>query len=391
MLNRIKLTGPFLHFDGYCWQAAFPDCVDFRSDSDSDVLGSRVVLLEDGNELNQGHSTILRIKTIGSGLYVHWNKKLYFSTSDNSDPNTNGRSYAVVLFPASNGMRVLGLGSCHVHFPIADLHHRRLAYSVCKQLPNSHTFAEHLQVLDFCRGRCSAPLSIQRYYMDDQSLSCPMNVDVESADLVFVEICHLFEYTFESCYLNFVLIPVRIREAMGETGEEGRRAVSLWYNNGFLKGDDTARKRLETTLLPFIGGDSEKAHVARAVVREARAIRLDKQALRKRLEEFREALGKPIAVATHILRFMPDGRPIIWPPEYLSVVSDVCRAADVPVINPWRLVMLHGVEAGMTELEYNPEFVRTVADEILPFLERVKHRSSLAHSDDRFSVPLASY
>jgi len=32
----------------------------------------------------------------GSGRYSHWGNSLVFSASDNSDPNTNGRSYWVV-------------------------------------------------------------------------------------------------------------------------------------------------------------------------------------------------------------------------------------------------------------------------------------------------------
>jgi len=32
----------------------------------------------------------------GNGRYSHWGNSLVFSASDNSDPNTNGRSYWVV-------------------------------------------------------------------------------------------------------------------------------------------------------------------------------------------------------------------------------------------------------------------------------------------------------
>ena len=39
----------------------------------------------------------------GKGRYSHWGaRSLWFSTSDNSDPRTNGREYKVV-YPAPGG------------------------------------------------------------------------------------------------------------------------------------------------------------------------------------------------------------------------------------------------------------------------------------------------
>ncbi len=56
---------------------------------------SRLVVLEDGRELREGHAGHDRIRNEGRGLYSHWGNEIFFSSSDNSDPSTTGRLYTV--------------------------------------------------------------------------------------------------------------------------------------------------------------------------------------------------------------------------------------------------------------------------------------------------------
>lgn len=64
---------------------------------------SRLSLLEQDRLIGKPHSIHAEISAAGKGRYSHWGDMLVFSSSDNSDPRTNGRSYAVafpVSFPA---------------------------------------------------------------------------------------------------------------------------------------------------------------------------------------------------------------------------------------------------------------------------------------------------
>ncbi len=55
------------------------------------------VLLEDGKPLGPAHALHVDIRAKGRGAYSHWTAAtLYFSTSDNSDPRKNGRTYTLV-------------------------------------------------------------------------------------------------------------------------------------------------------------------------------------------------------------------------------------------------------------------------------------------------------
>src|SRR5690348_14896622 len=69
--------------------------VDIPGD-DAASTRSRLVLCEDGNLIGPAHSLHADIVKEGGGRYSHWGNSLIFSTSDNSNPNRNGRVYVAV-------------------------------------------------------------------------------------------------------------------------------------------------------------------------------------------------------------------------------------------------------------------------------------------------------
>ena len=75
---------------GYCYSAEVPEFVI------SDKYGvSRLVAFEDAVPLKHPHAIHSEIESLGAGRYSHWERWILFSSSDNSDPNTNGRIYTV--------------------------------------------------------------------------------------------------------------------------------------------------------------------------------------------------------------------------------------------------------------------------------------------------------
>lgn len=62
-------------------------------DSDSQPNVSILRIFENGKELGSAHSLHKNIRNTGKGMFSHWGNTLYFSTSDNSNPQTNGRKY----------------------------------------------------------------------------------------------------------------------------------------------------------------------------------------------------------------------------------------------------------------------------------------------------------
>jgi hypothetical protein len=71
----------------------------FSRGAPSDQGGGRsdLILLEDGKPLGPAHCAHAEIRKEGKGRWSHWGScTVWFSTSDNSDPRTNGREYRVV-------------------------------------------------------------------------------------------------------------------------------------------------------------------------------------------------------------------------------------------------------------------------------------------------------
>jgi hypothetical protein len=74
---------------------------DFGTLGDSNVAPtqSKLQLYENGKALGPAHSLHTDIRKFGKGRFSHWGNSLIFSSSDNSNPKTNGRSYTYRLLP----------------------------------------------------------------------------------------------------------------------------------------------------------------------------------------------------------------------------------------------------------------------------------------------------
>jgi len=85
------VDGYFPHDGGASYVMDVPANV--PSDEPNRVGRSRLALLEDDVPLGPAHQGHQAIRRSGGGRYSHWQGKVFFSTSDGSDPNGNGRSY----------------------------------------------------------------------------------------------------------------------------------------------------------------------------------------------------------------------------------------------------------------------------------------------------------
>jgi hypothetical protein len=75
---------------GYCYTFQVPSYL--LSDRDGK---SRLVIFEDAHPLGCAHADHAEIASEGLGRYSHWGSWVLFSTSDNTDPRSNGRLYCI--------------------------------------------------------------------------------------------------------------------------------------------------------------------------------------------------------------------------------------------------------------------------------------------------------
>jgi MoaA/NifB/PqqE/SkfB family radical SAM enzyme len=93
--GSIVLPSPMPSAGGNCFIIDIPGLSPPIGD---DVSGTRHpgwALFEDDTPLGPAHAVHDHIRQSGWGAYSHWGTQVYFSTSDNSDPNTNGRRYTL--------------------------------------------------------------------------------------------------------------------------------------------------------------------------------------------------------------------------------------------------------------------------------------------------------
>jgi SAM-dependent methyltransferase len=103
-MRLLRLSGPFAHDTGACYVARLRSIPVELSDDESNPRRSAAVLFEGERSIGVAHRVHSEIREFGRGRYSHWKDGLFFSTSDNSDPNSNGRHYALLLpEPASDG------------------------------------------------------------------------------------------------------------------------------------------------------------------------------------------------------------------------------------------------------------------------------------------------
>ena len=69
--------------------------LEYLSDTNEHPSRSQLRLTENGKPLGPAHTLHADISAKGGGRYSHYRSNLYFSASDNSDPRTNGRAYAL--------------------------------------------------------------------------------------------------------------------------------------------------------------------------------------------------------------------------------------------------------------------------------------------------------
>src|SRR5215217_1254539 len=88
----IPLDRPFTQSSGSAFVAHIPQ-YEAKSDSGEEPRRSRLMVWEDNRMLGLAHSLHDHISRFGGGRFSHYGPNLYFSASDNTDPNNNGRTY----------------------------------------------------------------------------------------------------------------------------------------------------------------------------------------------------------------------------------------------------------------------------------------------------------
>ncbi len=271
-----------------------------------------------------------------------------------------------------NPPHILGLGTCQLHNPIGHLDTQGEAISVLRRLrlsgdPYSFTPSEHLQTLRIMRGDVVAPRSILPFLPKHISNEKPQAVAaaIAAADVVLCEICNPVEILFDGWQLNICSVLGGICADAAKQDAETGDAARQWYYRGLMQGDDAIRADAAEKYLALYPERDEQSAGRREIVKYARVRRVDDDALEAEFRNLNAAIGKPTGIVTHIIRYMPDGRPISWPPDFRNRVIDLAARVEVPLLDPCQLVLRHGIDTALMKgnvIHWSTDFLPAVAE-----------------------------
>ncbi|HEX5053019.1 MAG TPA: asparagine synthase (glutamine-hydrolyzing) [Planctomycetota bacterium] len=104
-IRTFRFRRPFRHDGGSCWLASLKRMRLPRLEP-----GWRAVVLEDGFEMPMADSIHEDVRRHGLGRHSVWNDQVWFSATDNTNPNRNGRTYSIALVPPGGEMPTEALG-----------------------------------------------------------------------------------------------------------------------------------------------------------------------------------------------------------------------------------------------------------------------------------------
>jgi hypothetical protein len=93
--QALVLSPPLPKLEGYAYKVSIPQLSGF-GDTAEQAKRSPAVTCEGDHQMGPGHTPFLEIIQRGAGRFSHHNDLVVFSSSDNTDPNSNGRRYKIV-------------------------------------------------------------------------------------------------------------------------------------------------------------------------------------------------------------------------------------------------------------------------------------------------------
>lgn len=279
-------------------------------------------------------------------------------------------------------INIAPFGGCGLHNPIGGLRRLKMADSVFarrmgfQHSPFSLSANANLQLLDFATGELEIPTWIRRLTYADASHrpTAEQGKAVDEADIVIVEMSTPIEYMFEGFLLNINLFEeVMVQELAGL--EAHKKLITKWRSS-LLKGKEDVRSETSEELYKLVPHETEHQENLARFIRDTRTRLLGADEMTMAIAELRDRLGKPLGLILHNFQFMPDGRPVSWPPEFKNDSAEVAKRLELPSLDFAEFVERNGVGRVMAadRRHWEPRFYPRIAENIFDFAANVLGR-----------------
>lgn len=275
-------------------------------------------------------------------------------------------------------MRVLSLGACQLTAPINSLvRDAKIQDSWIlsrKATVTCYCVGDALQVLRLSRGQMNLDEGMRYFFgLAGSAEEAVGNAQLDDADIALIDCNTPVAMCVDGIFINRSAITREIYQPLAAANPELGKAYDIWWHKGIFGGDEELKRSAAMALIPSLQGVVKNHEVAATILLEMRAVRQSQDELNRSLDELRGELAMPFGMVTSIYRYLPDGRPIGWPPRHLEMTKSAASELGIPIFDTVSLVQRHGVTSAMNEdlTNYRQDFLPKVGDAFLAFMNEV--------------------
>ncbi len=286
-------------------------------------------------------------------------------------------------------VRVLAFGGCNIRAPIVRALHRRTLRDTraWDDVPRgyrlkgppffTYTLGEMSQALACYRGeRTIAPELLGLCNMRPTTAPNPERSPLGQVDVVLIEPNTSIEIRLDDVFINRRPV-LQLMMPLRALGPEVTQLSTRWYEKGVAALNDDARRAAAAELLPLIPPDFPNRGL---IVRVLAGAVGEKPPVRAGLEQLARTIDAPLGVALFAWAYMPDGRPLSWPSDFLREMTEATAELSIPAFDPRPLVQAAGVERALAgdQRHYADAFLPTVAKPLVEFTLRAAEGRALS-------------
>jgi hypothetical protein len=259
------------------------------------------------------------------------------------------------------------------------LHRRKIATSVFldlgfKQWPLSVSPNGALQLVRHARGTHTIPPDLFEICYNASPPILPSDPAgiLSGADVALIEMSTPVEFRCNGFFLNHNRLRGFLTDKFKPFGAPALKAAALWQAALQKRNEDLRAKRA-AEVLGFMESDGIEDDLLREIIVATRAQLVQEEEIYQCLKSIREILARPAGIVLYNFRYMPDGRPVEWPPGFKGQMESVARRLDVATYDPAPLVQKHGADVAVMQNSghYAPPFYETIGAEYMRFISTI--------------------
>ncbi|MGE5269594.1 MAG: hypothetical protein ACM3JG_07980, partial [Thiohalocapsa sp.] len=272
-------------------------------------------------------------------------------------------------------------GACLLTAPVGELLVQGRAATTWHRLgtngPSIYTLDEAIQAAEFFRGDFEVPPELRPLCSLPAKWSPAEAAKTVAAtpDLVLIEVNSPVRIAYGQYSLNRAEVNHRYLVPLADQSEELHLISNEWYLQGLMAGNATARVTAAEQLVKVISQQQQIPdwELACDVLRRAVPQQRDLDEIVEGLARLREVVNGPLAMVTYTHQYMPDGRPLPWPPDFVDLQVAAARRLGLTMFEPSKIVRSHGVARAMRDdyIHYQDAFAPVLADALFDFISNV--------------------